>query len=136
MRLALLLLLTALLLPSGTRADDKAKANYLLACRGCHLADGRGVPPDVPSLRDTLGPFLSSPAGRSYLVRVPGVAQSRLDDQQLADVINWVLREFNAARLPEDFSPFSASEVAAARAQELADPIAHRARLVEGLLPE
>lgn len=136
MRLAVLVLATACLLSSHALADDAVRANYLLACRGCHLEDGRGVPPEVPSLRETLGPFVSTPAGRSYLVRVPGVAQSRLDDQQLADVINWVLREFNAARLPEDFSPFSASEVAAARAQELADPIAHRARLVEGLLPE
>jgi mono/diheme cytochrome c family protein len=132
MRLALLLLLAALSLPSGALADDKAKANYLLACRGCHLDDGRGVPPDVPSLRDTLGPFVSTPAGRSYLVRVPGVAQSRLDDEKLADVINWVLTEFNAARLPENFKPFSASEVAAARAQELADPVAHRAEVIKG----
>ncbi len=77
MRLVLLLALVATPLATA-HADDRVRANYLLACRGCHLVDGSGVPPEVPSLRNTLGQFLSSKEGRGYLVRVPGVGLSRL----------------------------------------------------------
>jgi mono/diheme cytochrome c family protein len=128
-RLALVFVLVALP-ASAAHADEAVRANYLLACRGCHLADGSGVPPDVPSLRNTLGQFASSPAGRQYLVRVPGVLQSRLNDEQLAAVINWVLTEFNADTLPSDFRPLSANEVGEARKQILANPVEYRDKLV------
>lgn len=134
-RLALLLAITATA-PGLAHAGDKARSNYLLACRGCHLEDGRGVPPEVPSLRETLGRFAADPAARDYLVRVPGVAQSRLNDEDLAEVVNWVLTEFNAQSLPPDFTPLSVSEVAAARVQKLADPKAYRNRLLEALTAE
>jgi len=132
MRLAtLLLVLVALPLPAAS-ADEEVRANYLLACRGCHLADGSGVPPEVPSLKNTLSQFTASPEGRSYLVRVPGASQSRLNDAQLAEVINWVLTEFNADTLPDAFVPFTASEVTLARKQILADPVRLRLSLAEG----
>ena len=121
----LLLLLAALPLPAAAM-DDEVRSNYLFACRGCHLADGSGVPPEVPSLRNTLGPLAASEAGRSYLVRVPGVLQSRLSDDKLADVLNWVLTEFNADTLPKNFKPLTTREVAAARKQILADPVGYR----------
>jgi mono/diheme cytochrome c family protein len=108
------------------------RANYLLACRGCHLADGSGVPPEVPSLRNTLGPLAATAEGRDYLVRVPAVLQSRLSDARLAEVLNWVLTEFNADTLPGDFKPLTASEVAAARKQILADPIGYRRARLSG----
>ena len=129
MRLVLLVaLMTAPLL--AAQAEDRVRANYLLACRGCHLVDGSGVPPEVPSLRDTLGQFTTSKEGRGYLVRVPGVAQSRLNNEELAEVINWILIEFNAASLPSDFRPFSAKEVAAVRGDILADPLGYRDQLI------
>lgn len=134
-RLPVLIVLAAMTLPAA-HADDTVRSNYLLACRGCHLEDGSGVPPEVPSLRDTLGSFVASRAGRDYLIRVPGVARSRLNDEELADVINWVLTEFNAASLPENFAPISTAEVAAARPQSLADPAAYRQRLLEGAVAE
>jgi mono/diheme cytochrome c family protein len=121
---------------TAAHADSAVRANYLLACRGCHLDDGRGVPPDVPSLRNTLGQFAASPPGRNYLIRVPGVARSRLNDDELADVINWVLTEFNGDSLPAGFTPISPREVAAARPQSLPDPALYRRRLLEGLVPE
>lgn len=135
MRLALLLVLVAVPL-AAAQADDRVRANYLLACRGCHLVDGSSVPPEVPSLRDTLGQFVTSKEGRGYLVRVPGVAQSRLNDEELAEVINWVLTEFNAASLPEDFRPFTAQEVAAVRNDILADPVGYRSKLAAKLVAE
>jgi cytochrome c553 len=132
MRLVLLLALMAVPF-AATQADDRVRANYLLACRGCHLVDGSSVPPEVPSLRNTLGQFLTSEAGRGYLVRVPGVAQSRLNDEEIAEVMNWVLTEFNAASLPEGFRPFTAQEVAAVRGDILADPVGYRNKLVAKL---
>lgn len=135
MRLVLLLALVAA--PFATaQAEDRVRANYLLACRGCHLVDGSGVPPEVPSLRDTLGQFVKSAEGRGYLVRVPGVAQSRLNDEELAEVINWILTKFNAASLPKDFRPFSAREVAAVRGDILADPVGYRGELLATLVAE
>ena len=125
--------LVALAAPiAAMAADDQVRANYLLACRGCHLADGSGVPPEVPSLRNTLGPLAGNEEGRSYLVRVPAVLQSRLSDAKLAEVLNWVLTEFNAETLPADFSPLTTADVTAARKQILADPIGYRRARLSG----
>lgn len=132
MRCAWRLALLAALPLCAAAADDEVRANYLLGCRGCHLADGSGVPPEIPSLRNTLGALVSSSAGRDYIMRVPGALQSRLDSQQLADVLNWILLEFNADTLPVDFRPYSAGDVAAARQQILADPVKLRASLEQG----
>lgn len=132
---ALLIALTALPL-CASAADDDVRANYLFSCRGCHLADGSGVPPEVPSLRNSLGKLAASPRGREYLMRVPGVLQSRLNDEQLADVINYILTEFNAETLPDNFTPVSAVEVTAARKQILADPAKLRASLDDELALE
>lgn len=115
---------------AAAESPDPVRANYLFGCRGCHLADGRGVPPEVPTLRDTLGEIVARPGGREYLVRVPGVLQSRLDDAELAAVLNYVLTEFNAATLPAAFKPYTAREVAAARKAILADPHRHRRELL------
>lgn len=129
------ILLALALSTPATAADDEVRANYLLACRGCHLADGSGVPPDVPSLRNTLGPLAGNSEGRDYLVRVPAVLQSRLSDEKLAEVLNWVLTEFNAETLPGDFRPLTTAEVTAARKQILADPIGYRQTRLSGDSP-
>lgn len=136
MRTAILLAVLASLSLPAAATDEEVRANYLLACRGCHLADGSGVPPEVPSLQNTLGQFATSPEGRDYLVRVPGASQSRLNDAQLAEVINWVLTEFNVDTLPNDFQPFTTIEVTSARKQILADPVKLRSSLVERSLIE
>ncbi|MEE4163712.1 MAG: cytochrome c [Woeseiaceae bacterium] len=115
---------------AAAESPDPVRANYLFGCRGCHLADGRGVPPEVPTLRNTLGEIVARPGGRDYLVRVPGVLQSRLDDADLAAVLNYILTEFNAATLPREFRPYTKREVAAARKTILADPQKHRRALV------
>lgn len=132
MRFLLPLLLLAAMPPSAAAADDAVRANYLLACRGCHLADGAGVPPEVPSLRNTLGPLAASAEGRRYIVRVPGVLQSRLSDEKLTEVLNWVLTEFNADTLPKNFKPLTTREVTASRKQILADPIGYRRARLSG----
>ncbi len=103
-----------------------AKFNYLLHCGGCHLPDGSGVEPEVPSLREKLGPLTTSDEGRGYLVQVPGASQVPLSDQELRDVVNWVLTEYNASSLPEPFTPLTTQEVSKYRKNSLADPLEYR----------
>ena len=116
--------LVALLLADASNAD--ARVDYLLFCAGCHRVDGSGVPPEVPSLRDTPGRIVATQPGRDYLVRVPGASQSALSDAELTAVVNWVLVEFNAATLPQGFRPLKEREVTAARRRVLADPRRYR----------
>ena len=125
----LLIILAVLLLSGGVEAADDSQARYLLHCRGCHLANGSGLPPDVPTLVDEIGRLVASPAGREYVVRVPGVSQSALDDEDLAVVLNWILETFNADTLPADFRSYSAGEITEAREKVLADPLKYRRSL-------
>ena len=106
-------------------------ADYLLYCRGCHLINGEGVPPDVPSLVNEIGKLVAIPGGREYIVRVPGVSQTAMNNDELAAVLNWVLAKFNADTMPEDFKPYTSEEVAAARSKLLIDPLRYRASLLE-----
>jgi cytochrome c553 len=109
--------------PTATRL------NYMLNCQGCHAADGRGLN-DIPAMADFVGNFLSVDGGRAYLVQVPGSANSPLSDQDLANVLNWILLTMSAAQLPQPFTLYSAEEVAGFRQQPLADAAATRARLL------
>lgn len=93
------------------------------------MADGRGAPPEVPTLVAVLGPIVASQEGRDYVVRVPGASQTPLTDAQLAEVMNWVLITFNAATLGPNFMPLTGNEVGKARGQVLADPIRLRRTL-------
>ena len=119
----------SILLAIAATASADPRGDYLLHCAGCHLADGRGNPPSVPSLAGPLGVIVSSREGRDYLARVPGAAQAPISDDALAAVLNWVLLQFNAAKLPRDFKPLRASEIAHSRARVLTDPLKLRRKL-------
>jgi hypothetical protein len=95
--------------------------NYALHCQGCHLADGRATPGLVPAIDGEIGRFMRLREGRDYLVRLPNVAATQLDDGDTAALLNWLLRRFAASELPPDFQPFSAAEIAAGRHQPLVD---------------
>ena len=109
-------------------AHADAEKNYLLHCSGCHLPNGIGDPPNTPTLRDTIGKIVATPEGRDYIIRVPGSSQTPMSDQQLADVLNWMLTKFNSETLPKTFEPLSAQEVSSSRGQILADPLKYRAQ--------
>ena len=122
-------LLCLFLIASGVNAYSSPKVAYILHCGGCHLLDGRGVPPEVPSLRDELGKLVQIPGGRDYIVRVPGASQAPISDEELAEVLNFVLREFNRETLASDFVALTGPEVAESRRNILADPFAYRDEL-------
>ena len=94
--------------------------DYTLYCQGCHGPQAQGVPGKIPPLARTLGRFMQNPAGREYLLRVPGAANSALSDAQLAAVLNWLAREYSAADLPADVRWFSPEEVTRSRRTPLA----------------
>jgi mono/diheme cytochrome c family protein len=123
MRISRFALGTGLAFALAASAAPSPREDYLLHCSGCHHADGAGVPGLVPPLSG-LAPFLATPQGRGYLVRVPGVAQSPLDDERLAALVNWVLREMSGA---QPSPAYDASEVGALRARPLRDARAERA---------
>lgn len=126
-RSALAVVGLATLLSSNVNAASP-RINYLLYCSGCHLVNGEGKSPNVPTLRDELGNMISVAEMRSYLVRIPGASQAPIDDAELAEVINWLLQEFNADTLPPGFEKYTTEEVSEARKQVLADPLSYRAR--------
>ena len=73
--------------------------------------------------------MVAEPAGRAYIVRVPGVSQAPLNNRKLTEVINWMLTEFSRETLPKNFKPFTVREVARARSRLLADSLKYRAEL-------
>ncbi|MCA8235587.1 c-type cytochrome [Burkholderia cenocepacia] len=110
-----------------------ARQHWVLNCMGCHTATGGGIPGKVPPLANSLGYFTRLPAGREYVMRVPGASNSALSDRELADVLNWVLTTMNRDALPRDFKPYTAAEVAAHRRPALSDVATVRAGLVRAL---
>jgi len=104
--------------------------NYMLQCMGCHTPDGRGEPGRVPSVRDTLVPFAGNAAGRKFLVQVPGSAQSKLTDAELADVLNWMIDNLSAIPKPAQLRRFTGEEVADYRRTRLVAVAPARASLI------
>ena len=105
----------------------RARQNYLLHCMGCHGETGVGLEGKVPSMRGTLAMLSQSPQGRYYVLRVPGVTQSTLSDQDLAEVLNWSLHAFSDSTVQDDVPTFTPAEIAVARKQPLLDVAASRA---------
>ena len=124
------LLVAALALAGGARAYEP-QVHYQLHCMGCHLADGAGEAGRLPSMRGTLVPFSGLPAGRDYLLRVPGVAQSPLSDADLAALMNWMVRNLSDVPVPAGFVDYTAAEVGQARQQPLVKVVDERRRLLE-----
>jgi mono/diheme cytochrome c family protein len=121
-------LITAL--PALAATNYTPKVNYILHCQGCHLTDGAGTTGKVPALKDEVGKFLNVNGGRDYLIQVPGTSQSPMTDSEVAEVLNWILENFDAAHIPDDFVPFTTQEVSAVRLEPLTDVAAVRENLL------
>lgn len=116
------------------QAGYSTPINYQLQCAGCHLGDGTGSKAnDTPKMKDFVGNFLKVEGGREFLVRVPGMSQSALNDAQLADLLNWLLREDGMAgkSMPAHYQPYSAEEVARLRKVSMLNLPDTRAHLIE-----
>jgi len=102
--------LLACLVAGGAAAQSLPETDYTLQCRGCHGADGAGVPGQVPPLSG-VAELLETPAGRARLLAVPGVRQSSLSDERLARMLEWVALRFAPAEGAASFPPLTAQEV-------------------------
>ena len=105
---------------------------YATNCQGCHGHTGVSVA-EIPPLAGRIGYFARVPDGRSYLVQVPNVALNPSSDQDIADVLNWVLLTFSREQLPSDFQPYTATEVSTLRSARI-DAAALRPRIVAELV--
>jgi cytochrome c553 len=114
--------------------DKRAKSNYQILCQGCHVADGRGGK-GVPNMKGNVGHFLRGQKGREYLVRVPGSANSALDNDELAELLNWMMIEIGKKSTPVDFAYFNAPEVGKLRKSPLFEAQEYRKQLVKKLFP-
>lgn len=130
--------LAALLLCQTALADApkinqaRAKFNYQMFCQGCHTPDGVGGR-GVPKIQGFIGTFLNSQRGREYLVRVPGSANSVLDNPQLAELLNWTILEYGGASIPAQWNPYQADEVGEYRQNPLLEVLNYRTSLVAEL---
>jgi mono/diheme cytochrome c family protein len=128
-----LLLATYILGTALSAAAESASNLYLLNCWGCHGSHGEGIKGTAPSLIG-LGDFLKADGGRAYIIEVPGVSFSALNDVQIAVVMNWVLATMSKDRLPNDFSPYTADEVHGYRKTRLPELSKTRRALLDQLI--
>ena len=134
MRFASFLALAAFVFfASGNSAPAHAESAsnlYLLNCWGCHGSHGEGIKGTAPPLTG-LSDFLKASGGRAYLIEVPGVSLSQLNDAQIATVMNWVLDNMSAHH---DFPPYTADEVHRLRATRLPELSKTRRALLDQLV--
>lgn len=114
---------------AGEMNSQRARFNYQMFCQGCHTPDGSGAR-SVPRMKDQVGHFLATPRGREYLVRVPGSATSALDDEQLAEVLNWIILEFAGDSVGDNYARYTPMEVAQLRRQPLNEVEQYRIQLL------
>lgn len=95
----------------------QAQSDYVEHCGGCHGIHGYAAPADLPTIGGRVGWFMCLPEGRSYLARLPNIARSRItDNEQLADLMNFMVFGLGGGTAPAKAKPFTAEEVARERA--------------------
>jgi len=115
-------------------AQSSPATEYLIRCSGCHRADGAGSKRGgVPDFRGLVGSFGRSEAGRVYLMHVPGVAASGMDDAGIAAVMNHIFARWADAPVDDPVPPFDADEVARLRALSVPDVVKTRRRVARQL---
>lgn len=119
--------------PSIAPVSDARKL-FILHCAGCHGQDGLGSGPTgksgVPDLH-LMGALLRVPGGREFLIQVPGVMGSGLDDAQVAAVSNWMLERFVPLAQRTNTAPYTPADVRQARLRPLTDVMRTRQALLD-----
>jgi Cytochrome c len=123
----------ALVMIAAKASAEPPDKLYMLNCWGCHRPHGEGIPGTAPPLRGAAD-FLRVPGGRQYLIEVPGVAQSALDDADVAAVMNWIIETFSDDRVPPSFQPYTSDEVGKIRSIRLTDIRQARAKLISEMV--
>lgn len=103
----------------GVSDPQRAKYNWVMQCQGCHGADGAGSDGGAPNMVGVVAAFLHFQEGREFLGRVPGVAFVSLPEKETAELLNWLVNEFDSGHLPRKFIPYTADEVKKLRLRPL-----------------
>jgi mono/diheme cytochrome c family protein len=119
-----------------TTTFTRPQRNYLLGCGGCHGENGISNSKLVPDLFDQVGYYLNIPEGREYLVRLPNVAFSVMSDEELTDMLNFMVFRIGGASAPAHTAPYTVAEVGRLRKQPLNEVslVDYRNHLVETLI--
>lgn len=116
-------------LADGAPHLGKPRADYILHCAGCHGMTGEGtVQGGVPPFPGSVGHIAGSDIGRSYIMHVPGVISTGMNDAEIAEVLNYILDNWG-----QGAEPFTAQEVTRRRAIEIGDVVAYRREVVADL---
>lgn len=136
----------ALLLPlmflSAHAGQDKGvtagRNHYLMGCVGCHGGNGTTINRMVPNLQGEVGYFLNLPEGRDYLIRLPNIAFSTNSDQEVAELLNYLIFNMAGDSTPKGTKAFTAAEVTRLRKQPLTEInlTDYRNQLVERLIAD
>ena len=137
--------MAALLFAAATQAAPALpllttpESDYVEYCSGCHGMQGNSAPAEIPVLRDRVGYFMCTKDGRDYLIRLPNVAYSAIaDNQELAEMMNFVVFGLGGASAPKGAKPFTAAEVKRLRTQALGTQslIAARSQVVGKMISD
>ncbi len=97
--------------------------NWQMNCQGCHHPNGEGnAARDIPPL-EALETFQRLPEGRAFLIQVPGMSRSKLSDEELTQMANWMMEEFATPQTDEDWQPYSVREVARLRRSPITEGV-------------
>lgn len=134
--LAGLLLVEVFLRAAAAAPSNVTRSNYLLGCGGCHGYEGISNSKLVPTLKGLVGYYLNTAEGRDYLPRLPNVAFSTLNDQDLAAVLNYLVFDLGGSSAPRGARPYAATEVGRLRKHPLTEIALHpyRRQLVDALI--
>lgn len=113
--------------------ERRAKTNYMLYCQGCHLPAAQGLGSQVPKMNGFVGYFTHSDEGRRFLIQVPGSATAPVNDEQLTELMNWILQTYSGDQLVEGFEPYTVSEVSQLRLSPDPDPAGRRQAILSEL---
>lgn len=113
---------------------ELARGDYVEHCAGCHGVQGISAPAKLPELRGRVGYMMCTAETRAYMLRLPNIAKSRIsDNQQLADMLNFMVYSLGGDSVIPGTQPFTAAEVGRERALALtsASLVAERRRHVD-----
>lgn len=115
--------------------ERSAQSNYMLRCAGCHGMDGKGVETaGIPPFPGFVDVFFNDAQSRLYLMHVPGVVGSSLTNDEIAEVMNYVVDRWGASG--EVVKHFTPDEVSRLRQQPVKDVVVLRRNISERLSSE
>lgn len=119
------------------REMNLAQSDYVEHCGGCHGIQGNAAPADLPTLQGRVGFFMCTPESRAYLLHLTNIARSRItDNDELADLLNFMIFGLGGASTSPSARPFTGPEVQRERAFPMTSVslVKTRATLVETLI--